>query len=122
MAEADAKPMQAVTWEIGAEKGQAWIKFLTAGANPLTIPMDPQAAFEMGENLARAAHMARFGEPLQSDMNYLQSQIRARVTEDFRMFLVQRISMVFNSTRFNKKWSNGKLAGEVVDLVLTKVA
>lgn len=113
---------QAVRWEVGAAAGQTWIRFTTAGAPPLTIPMDPQAAFEMGENLARAAHAAKFGVPAQSDNGYLHEQMRAKVTEEMRMFLIQRLSVMLNSTRHNKRFSNGKLATELVDTILTKVA
>lgn len=118
----DAKPVQAVRLEIGREGDQVWLQLSTNGANPIKIPIDAQAAFEAAEKLARAAHIARFGEPLKSDMSYLADQIKRRVTEEFRMFLVQRISVMLNSLREDKSWSNGKLAGELVDTVLTKVA
>lgn len=116
------RPSQAVRWEVGATLGQTWIRFYTDGVPPITIPMDPQAAFEMGEKLARAAHVARFGKAPQSDGSYLHDQIRQRVTEDLRKMLIQRCAVMMNSIRNSPLYSNDRLAAEVVDTVLTKVA
>lgn len=114
--------VQAVTWEVGAEGGQAWIRFYTAGANPLTIPIEPQAAFEMGENLARAAHFARHGKANETDSKYLLEQARNKATAQMHTFLINRITVMFNSMREDKKWSNHALATEVIDQVFNKVA
>lgn len=119
---ADQPAVQGVTWTVQDRKGAVIMRLATEGAQPIEITVEPQAAFEIGEQLARAAHTARFGEPLQSDMSYLQDQIRERVTEDYRMFLVRRISVMLNSLRDNPGWSNGRLAAELVDTILTKVA
>ena len=118
---ADEMQAQAVKWEVGTEAGQVWIRFTTPGVNPLTITVDPQAAFEQGEMLARAAHQARFGKAPVSDQAYLQEQIRNRVTEDLRKFMVTRVSVMLNSLRTNKHYSNPKLAAELVDTILTKL-
>ena len=122
MADQTEKPTQAVTWEVGAEQGQAWIRFYTNGASPITIPINPQAAFEMGENLARAAHFARHGHANQSDSGYLLEQAKNKATEQMRMMLVQRLSVMLNSLREDKTWSNGLLAVELGDVIFSKVA
>lgn len=89
---------------------------------PINIPMDPQAAFDAGEIMARMAHKVRFGEHVKSDQDYLAEQIRSRTTEQYRHFLVNRIKLMFNSLREDKKWSNQRLAEQVVDTVVTKFA
>jgi len=114
--------VQAVTWEVGAEKGKAWIRFYTAGANPLTIPMDPQAAFDMGENLARAAHFARHGRANESDSKYVLEQTRNKATAQMHTFLINRFTVMLNSMREDKKWSNHQLATELIDIAFNKVA
>ncbi|MCR4331265.1 MAG: hypothetical protein NUV34_00955 [Sulfuricaulis sp.] len=119
---ADQPAVQGVSWTVQDRKGVVVMRLTTEGAQPLEISVDPQAAFDIGEQLARAAHTARFGEPLKSDMSYLQDQIRKRTTEDYRMFLVQRVTVMLNSLRNSPGWSNGRLAAEVVDTILTKVA
>lgn len=88
----------------------------------LDVPMEPQLAFDMGEIMSRMAHKVRFGENVKSDESYLAEQIRARTTERYRHFLVNRIKIMLNSLREDKKWSNQKLAEEVVDTVVTKFA
>lgn len=118
---AEAKPIQGVKVDIGAEKGKAWMTLSTQGVPPVTIALDPQAAFEMGESLARAAHTARFGKQPKSDASYLHAQIKSKVTEELRNFLARRIEVMLHSLREDKTWSHAKLAGELVDTVLTKV-
>lgn len=118
----DQPSVTAVTWTVQDRGNAVIIRFSTEGASPLEISVDPQAAFDIGEQLARAAHTARFGEPLQSDMSYLQDQIKKRMTEDYRMFLTQRATVMLNSLRHSAQWSNGRLAAELVDTILTKIA
>lgn|GEM_PF-5879368 len=121
MAETD-QATQGVTWEVGDKNGKCWVRFSTAGAQPLTITIDPQAAFEMGELLARAAHQARFGAPpANADASYLADQIRRRTTEDSRKFLVRRIEIMLNSLRENRTWTNVRLAQKLVETVMAKV-
>lgn len=115
-------PQQAVNMEVTAERGRVTLHLATAGAPTMPISVDPQAAFELGEQLARAAHQARFGEPLKSDQSYLLEQIQKRVSEDMRTFLAQRLAVMLTSLRENKAWSNDRLALELVDTILTKVA
>ena len=110
-----------VAMEVGSEPGKCWVTLSAAGVTPITIPMVPQVAFETGEKLARAAHQAKFGTPWQSDESYLKDQIKKRTTEKYRMFLTQRVSLMLNSMREDKKVSNGKLAKEIVEQILNKV-
>lgn len=113
----------AVRFEILNGGDKVHIRLTAAGVPPIVIPMDPQAAFEGGEAMARMAHAVRFpNEPLMDDKQYLAQQIRARTTEQYRNFLVNRVKLMFNSLREDKKWSNQKLAEEVVDVVVTKFA
>lgn len=117
------KQPQAVHLEILNGGNKVVIQLTTAGVPPVQIPMDPQAAFEGGEAMARMAHAVRFPhETLKKDQSYLADQIRARTTEQYRNFLVKRVELMFNSLREDKKWSNQKLAEEVVDVVVTKFA
>lgn len=118
----DEKRTQAVTWEVGAELGGAWLRFYTAGANPITIPIEPQAAADMGEKLARAAYFAHYGRPNQTDSGYLLERAKNRATEQMRKVLVQRVSVMLNSLREDKAWSNQKLATELLDVIFSKVA
>jgi hypothetical protein len=117
----DAKPVQGVKIEIRDQAGKAWIKLSTEGVPPVEISLDPQAAFDIGEALARFAHKAKFGEPANTDESYLHEQIRARVTERMRTFLTNRISVMLNTMREDKAWTNYKLAERLVETVLTKV-
>ena len=112
---------QAVKWEVGSEAGQVWMRFTSPGVRSLTITVDPQAAFEQGEMLARAAHAAQFGEAPASDAAYLQEQIRNRVTEQLRGFMITRIGVMLNSLRTSHAYSNKKLAATLVDTILTKL-
>lgn len=118
---AEGKPVQSVWLEVGADRGQAWIKISTAGASPITIPIDPQAAFECAEKLARAAHTAKFGEPPQSDESYIRDQIRARVTDNIRDRMTNRVSLMLNTLREDKRHNNRALAQLLVETILQKV-
>jgi hypothetical protein len=117
----DEKPTQDVQFEVGAEKGRAWLKLMTAGVPPVQIGLDPQAAFEMGEGLARAAHMARFGEAPQSDESYLRDQIRERVTEQLHDHMVTRITHMLKTLRHSAQHNDRKLAQTLVETILQKV-
>ena len=119
---ADEKPTQAVRLEVGHENGKAWIRLSTAGVNPITIPMEPQAAFEGAEQLARAAHMARFGKPPQSDRSYLAEQIKSRCTDQIRHWMINRVTHMLRTLRTSPAYSDRKLAETLVDTVMTKVA
>ena len=119
---AEAKTEQAVRLQVGHDGGKAWIRLSTKGVPPITIPMDPQAAFEGAEQLARAAHMARYGKPAQSDGSYLKEQIKARLTDQMRDWLCNRVTHMLKTIRHSPEYSDRRLAETVVDTVMTKVA
>lgn len=81
--------------------------------------LDPQTAFEAGEQIARAAHEARFGTPPQSDGSYIAQQVKARITEDLRDRMVARVALMLNS--IGRK-SHGEQAMMIVDTILAEVA
>lgn len=118
----DAKKIQAVRFEVGHDNGAAFIRLSTPGVPPITIPMDPQAAFDGAEQLARAAHMARFGKPAQSDRGYLAEQIKSRCTDQIRDWMVNRVTHMLRTLRTSPAYSDRKLAETLVDTVMTKVA
>lgn len=91
-----------------------------AGMPSLPVTLEPQAACEFAEKVARAAHVARYGKPLQSDMGYLQQEIKSKVTDQLRDFLVTRVTHMLRNLRHNAGWSDPKLAAELVDVVLSK--
>lgn len=112
---------QPVTVDVTDLRGAVVMHLRTAGASDIPINLDPQAACELAEKMARAAHIARYGKPLQADAGYLLEQVKSRVTEQMRMLLVQRLSVMLNSLREDRTWSNGRLAAELVDVILAKV-
>lgn len=113
----------AVRFQILNGGNKVVLRLTAPGVPPIEIPMDPQAAFEGGEAMARMAHAVRFPhETLKTDQSYIAEQVRARTTEHYRHFLVNRVKLMFNSLREDKKWSNQKLAEEVVDVIVTKFA
>lgn len=113
---------QNVTVDVVVELGRVGLHLRSAGVGTIPISVDAQAAFDLGEKLARAAHEARFGVPLQSDESYLREQINRRTTEDYRRMLVRKLEIMLNSTRADgAKWSNERLAAEIVDIVLSRV-
>lgn len=86
------------------------------------IVFAPQNAFEIAEGMARAAHMARFGTlPKSSDVGYLASQIKARVTQEIRNQLVTKTAFDIRSMLEQNKDPN-RIAQEVVDNLLARVA
>lgn len=83
------------------------------------IIFDAQNAFDIGENLARAAHKARFPGESIPDRAYLAEQIRARVTDTIRAMLVGRAHAMLRSQREKRTVSNEKLARQLVDQLLS---
>jgi hypothetical protein len=94
----------------------------TDGVGSLPITLEPQAASELAELLARNAFEAFHGKPARTDISHLHAQVRNKVTDHMRGFLAKRLEVMLNSLREDRNWSNEKLAGELVDIVLTKVA
>lgn len=111
-----------VAMNVAISGGNVLLLLTAEGLTDIPITVTPQAAFELGEQMGRAAHEARFGQKVPSDMGYLHQQVRERCTEDMRKLLSQRVNVMLNSLREDKKWSNEKLARELVDVVLTRVA
>lgn len=109
-----SQPEEQTKVVIEARSGKVILQYSKLTQN---LVIDPARAFEIAEGLARAAHDARFpGEKLPDD-SYLSGQIRARVTEQLRDRMVVRASIVMNNL-YQKKWTPGKAALELVDIVL----
>jgi hypothetical protein len=85
------------------------------------ISFDPQNAFDFGEQMARTAHKARFGEEAPNDGSYLASQIRQRITEDLRDRMVVRATHVIRSQEAKGK-TPADVARSVVDTILAEVS
>jgi hypothetical protein len=86
------------------------------------IVFDPQNAFQIGEALARAAHEARFpGEKLPQDGSYIARQVRAKLTEDLRVRMINRVSLMMQGEQF-RTWTPGKQAMHLVDAIFREVA
>lgn len=80
------------------------------------IFFEPQAAFNLAENMARAAHNARFpGEKLPSDFSYLAQQIKQRLTDEMRDRLVVRVRTMLPSVLESKDLNY--VARQVVDTI-----
>lgn len=92
------------------------------GVGSVPIALDPQAAAELAELLARNAFEAYHGRPARTDMSHLEAQTKNKVTDHMRGMLVRRFEIILNSTRNDGAWPNLKLANELVDIVLNKVA
>lgn len=117
------KPATAVSVDLRVFAGNVDLILSATGVPSVPITIDPQQAFDLAEKLARAAHEARFGVPAKSDHAYLAERVREKITAEYRQFLVRRFEIMLNSTRDNGAvWPNARLAAELVDTILTKVA
>lgn len=57
------------------------------------VVFEPQMAFHIAEQMARAAHRARFpGDRMPDDFSYLAQQIKQRLTDDMRDRLQIRVA------------------------------
>lgn len=121
-AEQPKLPLTPVIVRVVDQGNQVVLSLRAKGVPDVNIPIDTQAAFELGEALARTAHFVKFGHDVQSDKSYIAEQVRARTTEHYRNFLVTRVTRMLESLREDKKWTNRKLAEEIVDVVVTKFA
>ena len=100
--------------EITANEGKVVLKF---SQPTMHLVMEPANAYPIAEAMARAAHEARFpGEKL-PDGSYIAQQVRARVTDDLRSRMIARAAIVMGNL-YQKKWTPGKAAMELVDIVL----
>lgn len=62
------------------------------------VVLEPQMAFTVAEQMARAAHRARFPEErMPDDFSYLAQQIKQRLTDDMRDRLQIRIAKMLPS-------------------------
>ena len=103
---------------IGVEDGFVFVRY----PQPmLAVVMEPQNAFDIGEQLARAAHRARFGEDPPDDRSYLANQIRERLTDEMRSRMINRVIILLNNRDTNPK-TPGYWAMQIVDSVFNAVA
>lgn len=103
---------------IGIHEGKVLIHW----HQPTThILFEPQNAFEFGEQMARTAHKARFGEEAPSDGKYLAGEIRARLTEEMRDRLSFRVMHVIRSLTERHKTPQ-EVAKEVIQVIFNEVA
>jgi hypothetical protein len=80
----------------------------------------PQGAFDFAENLARAAHRARFpGDRVPNDFHYLAQQIKQRLTEEMRDRLIVRLRAMLPSALESKDL--GYVSRQVVDTVFAAI-
>lgn len=86
------------------------------------IVFDPTNASTVAEHMARAAFEAYTGKVARDDISHLHAQVKNCVTEQMRSLLMRRLEIMLNSMREDKQWSNARLATELLDTVLTKVA
>jgi len=77
--------------------------------------LDPRECLDISEAMATAAFTAR------EELKPVGPALKAELVERHRMKLTQRLALVLNSTRENKKVSNGKLAQELVEIMLKEV-
>ncbi len=84
------------------------------------ITFDAQNAFDFGEQMARCAHKARFGEDAPSDGSYLAQQVRSRITEDLRNRMITRAVLMMRSMVGQEK-SPEYIAAQVVDTIFAEV-
>ena len=102
---------------IGVHEG----KVVARWALPTTqIVFDPQNAFQIGEAMARAAHEARYGAPVQTDESYIAEQVRARVSENLRLKMINRFVLMFGSMERQRKTPK-HIAEQMVDALLREI-
>ena len=103
---------------IGDEHGKVFQRF----PQPVeVVVLDPQNAFQLAEQIARAAHRAVTGQEPPEDVSYLQQQIKARVTDDMRDRKIARCTVLLNNMQTNPK-TPGYWAMQIVDSLLADVA
>lgn len=92
---------------------------MTWSAPRAHIFFEPQAAFELAEHMARAAHRAKYpGEQMPEDFSYLAQQIKQRLTDDMRDRLVVRVRTALPSLLEKHKDLN-YVARQLVDTIFS---
>lgn len=82
------------------------------------IFFEPQAAFDLAEHMARAAHRAKFpGEQMPEDFSYLAQQIKQRLTDAMRDRLVIRLRTALPSLLVSKDLNY--VAQQMVDTIFS---
>lgn len=112
-----AEPTHNIDVAIGVVDGKVVAKWHQPTT---TIVFEPQAAFQIGEAMARAAHAARFPGDKLDDRSYIAQQVRSRNIEDIRVRVINRVSIMLETEQF-RLWTPGKRAMHLVDAVLREV-
>lgn len=103
---------EAVEMMIGVDKGKVIQRF----REPMQeVRYDPANMLEICEALSAAAFEARDG------MKPVGDTLKAEIVERHRMTLTQRVSLVLNTIREDRRRSNGQVAKEIVDICLAEV-
>lgn len=103
---------------IGVEKGRVVMRF----PKPLAFAaFDNANAMQVAEAMSRAAYKAHHGREPPSDVNMVAERVKQRVTAEVRDRMVTRINLILTSQREKKTVSNGHLAMELVDRILSDV-
>lgn len=84
------------------------------------IDFTPHNAFLFAEMLARTAHKAQFGDDVPADGRYLAQQIKAKLTEEMRDKMVQRVALMVTSMLSQGK-THGYMALQIVDTIFAEV-
>src|SRR5688572_9624458 len=90
----DAQAGQGIRADVEDYLGKVKIT-LTSGGHSMPIVLEPQVAFQLGENRARAAHKAHTGTevPAMADELYLRDLIKRRTTWEYRDMLVRKFEL-----------------------------
>lgn len=110
-----SKPEEPTRIAVDDRDGKVVLQFSKPTQN---LVMDPANVFPIAEAMARAAHRAKFPDAPMGDGSYIANQVRARVTEELRDRMVTRAAIVMGNL-YQKKWTPGKAALELVDIVLS---
>jgi S-adenosylmethionine synthetase len=106
------------TVAVGVEKGRAVLRF----PKPIEFAaFDSANAMQVAEALSRAAYEAHHGKAPPDDVSIVAERVKQRVTQEVRDRMVTRINLILISQREKKTVSNGHLAMELVDRILSDV-
>ena len=82
--------------------------------------LDPQTAVQVAEQMARAAHVVRFGREPRSNADVLADEIRAKATDTMRQHCINRTVLLLRQFQETKP-SLEVQATHIVDHVLQRV-